>query len=110
MLEAAQSSARTTRRTRRPRRKGELTAERILDAAEAHFAERGYEGTTLRDVASAVGIRNPSLYNHFGSKEQLYAAVLERGIRPVLEMLAAEVEGSRTDSDRLVSGVMELLS
>ena len=66
----------------RPRRKGEETAARILDAAEALFAERGYAGTTLRDVAAAVGIRNPSLYNHFPNKESLYAAVLERGIGP----------------------------
>jgi AcrR family transcriptional regulator len=70
------------------RRKGEQTAERILDAAEALFAERGYAGTTLRDVAAAVGLRNPSLYNHFPSKESLYAAVLERGIGPVLAALA----------------------
>jgi len=62
---------------RRPRRKGEITAERILDAAEALFAEHGYAGTTLRDVAERVGIRIPSLYNHFESKDALYAAVLE---------------------------------
>lgn len=76
------------RRTRR----GAETAERILDAAEALFAERGYAATTLRDVAAAVGVRNPSLYNHFASKEALYAAVLERGIRPVFEALARWVE------------------
>ena len=59
---------------RPPGRKGELTAERILDAAEGLFAERGYSGTSLRDVAAAVGIRIPSLYNHFPSKDSLYAA------------------------------------
>jgi AcrR family transcriptional regulator len=79
------------------RRRGRQTAERILDAAEASFAERGFAGTTLRDVASRVGIQNPSLYNHFDSKESLYAAVLERGIRPVLETLSAFVE--RADRD-----------
>ncbi|MCH7709746.1 MAG: helix-turn-helix transcriptional regulator, partial [Myxococcales bacterium] len=46
---------------RPPGRKGELTAERILDAAEVLFSERGYAGTTLRDVAASVGIRIPSL-------------------------------------------------
>ena len=46
------------------------------------FAERGFAGTALRDVAERVGVRTPSLYNHFASKESLYAAVLERWIAP----------------------------
>jgi AcrR family transcriptional regulator len=94
----------------RSRRKGALTAERILDAAEALFAERGYEGATLRDVAAAVGIRNPSLYNHFSNKESLYAAVLERGIRPVLDLLALEVSRpSGAASSSIMHAVMALL-
>ena len=77
-------------RPRPPRHRhgGERTAERILDAAEELFAERGYNGTTLRDVATRVGVRPPSLYNHFASKDALYAAVLERGIGPLIELLA----------------------
>ena len=54
------------------RRKGERTAERILDAAEALFAQRGYAGATLRDVAAKVGLRTPSLYNHFPNKESIW--------------------------------------
>ncbi len=67
--------------------KGLQTRERILDAAEEAFGERGFGGTTLRDVADRVGIRIPSVYNHFESKEALYAAVLERGIAPLLRTL-----------------------
>ena len=54
------------------------TAQRILDAAEDLFAEKGYSATSLGDVADRVGIRSPSLYNHFRNKEALYGAVLER--------------------------------
>jgi AcrR family transcriptional regulator len=54
------------------------TAERILDAAEDLFAEKGYSATSLGEVADRVGIRSPSLYNHFRNKEALYSAVLER--------------------------------
>jgi len=54
------------------------TAERILDAAEDLFAEKGYAATSLGEVADRVGIRSPSLYNHFRNKEALYQAVLER--------------------------------
>ena len=92
--------------------KGERTAERILDAAEELFAEHGYAGTTLRDVARRVGVRIPSLYNHFGSKEALYAAVLDRGIGPVLATLGEFVDsGSERyrDSALVVARVMEVL-
>jgi AcrR family transcriptional regulator len=93
------------------RRKGELTAERILDAAEALFAERGYAGTSLRDVATRVELRIPSLYNHFSSKDALYAAVLARGIGPVLELLAefAAQSAAERDTSALVARVMAAL-
>lgn len=91
--------------------RGERTAERILDAAEALFAERGFAGTTMRDVAEAVGIRTPSLYNHFESKDELYAAVLERGIRPVIDLLAGFVgpRGRSGGQRELLEQVVRLL-
>jgi AcrR family transcriptional regulator len=107
MLEATSAFVSDERRTRR----GAKTAERILDAAEALFAERGYAATTLRDVAAAVGVRNPSLYNHFPSKEALYAAVLERGIRPVFEALARWVErAEHADQGAITLEIMRLLA
>jgi AcrR family transcriptional regulator len=96
----------------RHRHGGERTAERILDVAEELFAERGYDGTTLRDVATRVGVRPPSLYNHFASKDALYAAVLERGIGPVIELLArsAAAPGQHSDPANLVTDLMEILA
>lgn len=74
--------------------KSPSTAERILDAAEDLFAEKGYAATSLGDVADRVGIRSPSLYNHFRNKEALYEAVLERLLlefsRPLQEMVELE--------------------
>lgn len=94
------------------RRRGTQTAESILDAAEACFARKGYAGTTLRDVADGVGIRIPSLYNHFANKEALYAAVLERGMTPVLEVLSRSVQQADADYPApalLIREMMELL-
>jgi AcrR family transcriptional regulator len=67
--------------------KGELTTERILDAAEKLFADKGYEGSKLRDIAAGAGIREPGVYNYFGSKQLLYAAVLDRALAPLSEVL-----------------------
>lgn len=47
------------------------TDQRILEAATALFSEKGYHGTSMREVAAAVGIRAGSLYNHFPGKEDL---------------------------------------
>lgn len=98
---------------RAPRRKGEVTRERILDVAEGLFAERGYDGTPLRDVASRVGLRIPSLYNHFRSKESLYAAVLERDVGPVVRVMVEFVEQGRDASaaaPELIALVMETVA
>jgi AcrR family transcriptional regulator len=94
-----------------PSRRGADTTERILDAAEACFAQKGYTGTTLRDVAELVGIRIPSLYNHFSNKQALYRAVLARGIQPVLESLADYVAAGRErqEPDAIMLRLMEVL-
>lgn len=95
------------------RRRGLETGERILDAAEDCFARKGFAGTTLRDVADHVGIRIPSLYNHFPNKDALYAAVLHRGISPLLALLAQSIKDSPKgypDPKETVMAVMEWLS
>lgn len=54
------------------------TREHLLDAAERLFAERGFYGTSLADICGEVGIAKSSLLHHFSSKNDVYAAVLER--------------------------------
>lgn len=55
--------------------------ERVLQVAERLFSERGYNSVTLRDIASELGMKQSSLYNHApGGKEELYLAVMERGM------------------------------
>ncbi len=59
-------------------RKPPDTRDRVLQVAQTLFAERGYRGTSLRDIAKRIGIKAPSLLHHFPSKQQLYLAVLDR--------------------------------
>ena len=55
---------------------GQRTRQAILDAALDLFAEKGFFGTSLRDVAAAVGVRESALYNYFPSKNALFEAIL----------------------------------
>ncbi|MGK2929028.1 MAG: TetR/AcrR family transcriptional regulator [Acidimicrobiales bacterium] len=54
------------------------TREAILDAARTGFAERGYDGASIGDIARVVGIAKASVLHHFANKDDLYTAVFER--------------------------------
>ena len=89
----------------------ELATARILDAAETLFADRGLAGTAVRDIAGEVGLNPASLYNHFPSKLALYEAVLERAVKPLLEVLetAAKAENPSEADIQFIDLVMNHL-
>lgn len=86
------------------------TSDRILDAAEELFAARGLAGTSVRDIAAEVDLNPASLYNHFASKQALYEAVLERGVRPLVEVLEQAAKNDATDADGIIEAVMQHLA
>jgi AcrR family transcriptional regulator len=92
--------------------KGQRTAQRIMDAAEKLFAENGYEGTSLREIAEAVDIQEPGLYRHFENKQALYRAVLERALQPLLDVMTEmhEKNAGLEDLARLPAIVLELFN
>src|SRR5271156_1558165 len=77
--------------------------EEILDEATQLFAERGYEGTSMADLAERVGLRKASLFHHFTSKEVLYAAVLARLVERVGQTIAAGTLAPGSFEERLDS-------
>ena len=60
-----------------------VTKERILDTAEALFLEHGYEATSLRTITAAADVNLAAVNYHFGSKEELFQAVLTRRLDPM---------------------------
>lgn len=74
--------------------------EEILDVVAGLFVDRGPAGTSTRDIAEAVGIRQSSLYYHFPSgKDEILAELLQRSIRPTLDRIEkVEALGAETDA------------
>jgi AcrR family transcriptional regulator len=85
------------------------TRERILDAAELLFADHGFSGTAMRDIARSVDLNPGSLYNHFPSKQVLHEAVLARGIRPMFDLLD-HLGRSPWTEERLEAGMDALMA
>ena len=66
------------------------TKERILDAALTLFAENGYDGTSVEQIASNVGIKAPSLYKHYKGKEDILNALIDSAEARYEEMFGSE--------------------
>src|SRR5262245_27111989 len=75
--------------------------DKILDAAEALFAKRGYAGIGLREVAEVVGLGKSSLFHHFRNKPQLYAAVATRILLRIEERLVRTLAAGGEPMTRL---------
>jgi AcrR family transcriptional regulator len=82
---------------RRKRADGELSRERILDAASEIAAERGYEGTSIALVSAKCGLPASSIYWHFKDKDDLIAAVIERSFANWLAAWQFPDEGDAPD-------------
>ena len=82
---------------RRKRADGELSRQRILDAATEIAAERGYEGTSIALVSKKCGLPASSIYWHFTDKDDLIAAVIERSFASWLAAWQFPHEGDAPD-------------
>jgi AcrR family transcriptional regulator len=61
--------------------------EQLIEIARVVFAERGFDGASVEEIAARAEVSKPVVYEHFGGKEGLYAVVVDREVRRLLEMM-----------------------
>ena len=88
------------------------TKEKILDAALTLFAENGYDGTSVEQIANIVGIKAPSLYKHYKGKEDILNALIDSAERRYEEMFGSEKNIGRVPQSReeFIKVTMERIS
>ena len=82
----------------------------MLDAAAKTFSRRGYHEATVDEIAEAAGISKPMVYLYFGSKEDLFVAVVNREAARLNDMIANAVTAGLTPYEQLLCGLEAFLS
>ena len=90
-------------------RKSAELKERLLDVAEALFAERGFYGTSIRDITDAAQVRSASINYHFQSKENLFLAVIDRRIEPLSALRQERISQRKADKDDIAANVRSIV-
>lgn len=117
-LRAAKKTAPTSRARTKPRAATRRTAEQarrvILDAAEQRLAQVGPAGLRLQEVAKDAGVAHPTILHHFGSREGLVHAVVQRAVgtlhADLMQELQQELAGGTADAVNLINRAFITLS
>ncbi len=105
---------------RKRERNADGTKRALLNAAEAEFAAKGFDGARLQNIARGVGVQQALIHHYFDDKDGLYRAVIERGmaavtagswslLERVAPLSAASRNGAAVDIRALVTGFVDLL-
>ena len=89
---------------------GAQRREQLLDVGRALFAEKGYDATSVEEIAAQAGVSKPVVYEHFGGKEGLYAVVVDREMRALLEAVTGALTVERSPREVLEHAALALLT
>jgi AcrR family transcriptional regulator len=67
--------------------------EQLIEISRGLFAAKGFDGTSIEEIAARAEVSKPVVYEHFGGKEGLYAVVVDREVRRLLDMMRAALTG-----------------
>ncbi|MDT5186626.1 MAG: hypothetical protein QOI29_4784, partial [Mycobacterium sp.] len=88
-------------RAPRARMTGAERRHQLIDIARSLFAERGYEGTSIEEIAQRANVSKPVVYEHFGGKEGLYAVVVDREMSALLDRITSSLTRMTNNRSRL---------
>lgn len=85
----------TERRTGRVRMSSTERREQLIEIGRSLFAERGYDGTSVQEIAHRAEVSKPVVYEHFGGKEGLYAVIVDREVLTLLDVIRSSLTSGR---------------
>jgi AcrR family transcriptional regulator len=77
----------------RVRMTGKERRQQLLDVARKLFGEKGFEATSIEEIANRAGVSKPVVYGHFGGKEGIYAVVVDREMQQLLDRIVSALSG-----------------
>lgn len=96
-------------KSRRTRMSGAERREQLITVGRRVFANRGFEGTTVEEIAAAAKVSKPVVYEHFGGKEGLYAVIVDREVRTLLDAIRRALTQPTTMRGLVQDGTMAML-
>jgi AcrR family transcriptional regulator len=97
------------KRDGRARMTGKERREQLLDVGRSLFAQKGFDATSVEEIAQKAGVSKPVVYEHFGGKEGLYAVVVDREMRGLLDAITGALTSSAHPRELLEQAAFALL-
>ncbi|MEO7071365.1 MAG: TetR/AcrR family transcriptional regulator [Nostocoides sp.] len=88
---------------------GKQRREQLIEVGRKLFADKGFEGTSVEEIAAAAGVSKPVVYEHFGGKEGLYAVVVDREIAALLGSITVALTAPGSSRQLLERAALALL-
>jgi AcrR family transcriptional regulator len=88
---------------------GAQRREQLLDVGRKLFADKGFDGTSVEEIAARAEVSKPVVYEHFGGKEGLYAVVVDREVRSLLDAISSSLAARGHPKVLLERATMALL-
>lgn len=82
----------------------------LLDVARSLFAEKGFDASSIEEIATRAGVSKPIVYEHFGGKEGVYAVVVDREMQVLMERMVAPISGDEDPKLLLERAALTLLN